>query len=44
MIFGGPGEALGGTIAFYTANEAPAKGQNSQGPQVVIETICDANL
>ena len=28
MIFGGPGAALGGTIAFYTANEAPAKGQN----------------
>ena len=28
MIFGGPGGALGGTIAFYTANEAPAEGQN----------------
>ena len=28
MIFGGPGAALGGTIAFYTANEAPAEGQN----------------
>ncbi len=26
MIFGGPGGALGGTIAYYTANEAPAKG------------------
>ena len=28
MILGGPGEALGGPIRFYTANEAPAEGQN----------------
>ena len=28
MVLMGPGEALGGTIAFYTANAAPAEGQN----------------
>ena len=26
-VLGGPGRALGGTIEFYTANEAPAEGQ-----------------
>ena len=28
MVLGGPAEALGGPIRFYTANEAPAEGQN----------------
>jgi hypothetical protein len=28
MVLGGAGEALGGPIRFYTANEAPAEGQN----------------
>ena len=28
MVLAGPGNALGGPIRFYTANEAPAEGQN----------------
>ena len=28
IVLGGPGKALGGPIRFYTANEAPAEGQN----------------